>query len=145
MITDISAKLLRRYNTGLFHLALTPDQSDRRADQRSCFAQVGSGAWRIFVVIAMNCLKVCSHAECRAAETEWHSICAVSGTAAEEPVVSTKTGYLYEKRLVEKHIKVSVGAYGLASTHCVCNRRSTPAAYIRRTLAKTLYLEQMHL
>ncbi|KAL3134881.1 hypothetical protein ABBQ32_007847 [Trebouxia sp. C0010 RCD-2024] len=31
--------------------------------------------------------------------------CSISGTAAEEPVVSTKTGYLYEKRLVEKHIK----------------------------------------
>lgn len=99
----------------------------------------------MFAVIAIVGLKLCSHAECHAAETEWHSICAVSGTAAEEPVVSTKTGYLYEKRLVEKHIKVSCCAYGLDSVHCVCNRRSTPAAYTRRTLAKTLYLEQMHL
>ena len=70
--------------------------------------QVGSGGCRIFVAIVVKGLDLCIHAECHAVETEWHSICAVSGTAAEEPVVSTKTGYLYEKRLVEKHIKVSV-------------------------------------
>lgn len=38
------------------------------------------------------------------------AVCAVSGTAPEEPVVSTKTGHVYEKRLVEKHIKVFVYA-----------------------------------
>lgn len=31
---------------------------------------------------------------------------AVSGTAPEEPVVSRTSGHLFEKRLIEKHIKV---------------------------------------
>jgi len=31
---------------------------------------------------------------------------AVSGAAPEEPVVSNKTGHVYEKRLIEKHLAV---------------------------------------
>lgn len=41
-----------------------------------------------------------------ATRAECHSLCAVSGTVPEEPVVSTKTGHVFEKRLIEKHIKV---------------------------------------
>lgn len=33
--------------------------------------------------------------------------CAVSGEVPVEPVVSKKTGLLYEKRLIERHISVS--------------------------------------
>lgn len=33
--------------------------------------------------------------------------CALSGEIAQEPVVSSLTGHIYEKRLIEKHIKVS--------------------------------------
>ena len=32
---------------------------------------------------------------------------AVSGTVPEEPVVSKISGHLFDKRLIEKHIKVS--------------------------------------
>ena len=33
--------------------------------------------------------------------------CAVSGTVPEEPVVSKKSGLLFERRLIEKVVKVS--------------------------------------
>ena len=56
--------------------------------------------------IVMSVLTPYIYGECRAAKAEWHSVCAVSGTVPEEPVISTRSGHLYEKRLVEKHIKV---------------------------------------
>lgn len=40
---------------------------------------------------------------------------AVSGTVPEEPVVNRNNGQLFEKRLVEKHVKVRPPACILAS------------------------------
>ncbi len=34
--------------------------------------------------------------------------CSISGEVPQEPVVSVKTGHLYEKRLIEKHLEVHV-------------------------------------
>lgn len=34
-------------------------------------------------------------------------LCSLSGTVPEEPVISLKSGHLYEKRLIEKHIETT--------------------------------------
>jgi pre-mRNA-processing factor 19 len=35
------------------------------------------------------------------------NICSISGMIAEIPVLSKKTGHIYEKRLIEKHLNIS--------------------------------------
>jgi pre-mRNA-processing factor 19 len=38
------------------------------------------------------------------------NICALTGNPVEEPVISKKTGHIFEKRIIEKHIE-TMGIY----------------------------------
>ncbi len=117
---------------------------DSAARARFVFAMHASN---ICSMLRMHCATECTgwptwvqiYARDHAACTHLCSLCTVSGSVPEEPVVSTKSGHIFEKRLVLKAIEVGCCCLMIV-LHCCVLLKSFPPCVSHNT---TVYLTHL--